>query len=129
MGFIVAWSFIASPVSARTLLVGPVGYGVYSIQDPVTGKTVYVRDVQAYIKAEYYDDRGVEGFGKSISQKEFQKGSDPVAETASAAASVVDATTDAAYNAANMVPSWRRYTAPVRALLGDKPNSRNNGPF
>lgn len=115
------FSCLAAPTVARTLYVSPAGNGVYGVYDPTTGKTAYVRDVHAYVQ-KIYKSRRVDGFGKAIDHSTFQKGSDPVAEAAQTTVRAVDSLAGTAYNAANMVPSWRRYTAPVKGLFGG--NSR-----
>lgn len=105
-----------APCTAGTLYVSKVGNG-YAVYNPHTNKTVYTKDVNAYVQ-KLYKDRRVDGFGKAINQKTFAKGSDPVGETAAVAAEAVDNTASAAYNVANRYPAWRHFTAPLRSLFG-----------
>jgi hypothetical protein len=100
------------------LYVSKVKTGVYQVYNASRGTTVYVSDVDAYIKSHY--NKKVDGFGGTLSQKEFAKGNTTVQDTVSAVAQPVNRVGAAAYNAANLVPSWRKFTMPIKTFFGGK---------
>lgn len=110
----------ASESVAETILeVSRIREGVYMVYDPSKNTTVYVKDVEAYIKQNYSTPK-VEGFGGKLSATDFAKGSTPVADAAKAAAVPLNYAAGTAYNVANMSPSWRKATLPIKALFGMK---------
>jgi hypothetical protein len=113
---VTVFSLATGAEAARHIMVSQEG-NVYKVYDPKDKTTVWVKDVRAYIKYKYRDSK-VDGFGGKLSNKSFRDGSTPVADAAEAASDTVNSATGVAYNVANRVPSWRRYTAPLRALFG-----------
>jgi hypothetical protein len=119
------WAASSTPSCADSYHITKVKNGVYMVKDLETKKTVYVRDPKAYMQHKF-KSRRADGFGKEINHSTFAKGSTPVADTAKAAAETASYAADAAYNVTNTVPSWRKYTGPLRSLFGG--NSKKQQP-
>lgn len=123
-------AFTVSSASAGSYYVWQVGPKAYAVYNANTGKTVYVRDYQAYLKARQEADR-IDGFGSALTAKEFAEGATPVADAVESAARPVGYVAGTAYNVANMTPSWRKYTIPLKAVLGTRKTQqqkpRNSG--
>lgn len=107
----------ANPAEAASYGIKKVKNGVYAVTNLETKKTAFVRDPKAYIK--HQNGGRTRGFGKSINQKTFAKGdkSNVVKDAAQATANTAAYAAGAAYNVVNQVPSWRKVTRPVGAVL------------
>lgn len=108
--------------AARPYYVNPALNGTYSVYDPQDHTTVYVRDAEAYVHRKY-GLQSVDGFGVPINEATFEKGSNPVADTA---ATVVTATETATQKVTSKLPAWTKYVHPLRVLFGSTSGSAGN---